>query len=278
MIQVECRSGARAVRLLTALVFAILPGCMCLRSSCPGVTPACQERCEAMPRGSRGNVHVFLVNGFDPFGISGIGDAKATLHRLGFNNVYNGQFYHAGGFGDEIKEIAAADPNAHFVVVGIGAGVDAAVTLAENVSEYGVTIDLLASVDCPFWSGAGGKKPVNVQRVLSLHGQTTSWLPSTPGIEEDITIPGAAWLGVSSHPLTVETLASELATLAGSVPAEIEELPTTAESVPVPRPDAVPSATQAPSGSFLAPAMTLEGRDASRGPVPAIPVRREAGY
>src|SRR5262245_14495329 len=278
MTQERHRIATRHSGLLAALIFAMMPGCMCLRSTCSGVTSACQERCEAMPRSCRGNVHVFLVNGFDPFDISGIGDAKSTLHGLGFKNVYSGQFYHAGGFGDEIKEVAADDPNAHFVVVGVGMGVDAAVSLAEKVSEYGVTIDLLASVDSPFWSNAAGKKPSNVQRVLSLHGQTNAWLPWTPGIEEDISVPGAIWPGVSGHPLIIETLATELATLAGSIPAEIEELPAAPVVGPVPRPDAAPNATPAAAKSFLTPATSLEGRDVSRGPVPAIPVRREISH
>ena len=276
MIQEKCRSGAMVVRLFAATAFAILPGCMCLRSSCPGVTPACQQKCDAMPRECRGNVYAFLVQGFDPFDVAGVGDVKSALNNLGFK-VYSGQFYHGSTFADEIKEIALADANARFVVVGIGAGVDAAVSLADTVWDSGVTIDLLACVDSPFWSNAPGEKPVNVRRVLSLHGPGDSWLPSMAGIEDDITLPDVGWLGVSSHSLTVETLATELASIAGAVPTENPETPAASQETPVPRPDATPAATLAVSRTFLDPATTLEGRDHGRGSVPAVPARLESG-
>jgi hypothetical protein len=222
-------------------------------------------------------VHVFVVNGFDPFDFGGTGDLRTTLNRLGFNKVYSGQFYHAGGFADEIKELAAADPNARFVIVGVGAGVDAAVSLAETVADSGVTIDLLASVDSPFWSNAPGRKPLNVQRVLALHGRPNSWLPYTPSFGEDISLPVPSWPGVSGHPLTAETLATELASIALGVPASSEDIAAVADDSPVPRPEAEHTGTHKHVTSYLDPASILEGRDAVPGGVPAIPVRRESG-
>jgi hypothetical protein len=229
-----------------------------------------------MPRECRGNVHVFLVNGFDPFDLSGVGDTRSALNKLGFAKVYSGQFYHASGFANEIKEIALSEPHARFVIVGVGAGVDAAVPLAESVWDSGVMIDLLACVDSPFWSSAPAQKPVNVQRLLSIHGRSESWLASMPGVEEDITLPLDGWAGASSHPLTIETLASELAALAGAVPVEDQETPALAEETVVPRPRALPVATTAVSRSFLDPATVLERRDANRRSVPAMPAMQES--
>src|SRR4029079_13232685 len=140
------------------------PGCMSLRPDSAPVAAACVGKCEAAPRCCRGNVHVFVVNGFDPFDIGGTGNLRTTLNRLGFTKVYTGQFYHARGFADEMQDVAGVDPTARVVVRGRGAGVDAAVSLADIVAPNGVTIDLLASVDSPFWSSAAGKKPINVQR------------------------------------------------------------------------------------------------------------------
>src|SRR5438105_880981 len=129
MNQVNRRICSTGRGLLTAL-FLALQGCLCCRQPCPTVTPACQEKCDASPRPCRGNVYVFLVNGFDPFDVAKLGNARTALNGLGFTKVYSGQFYHAGGFADEIKTLAAAEPNARFVIVGVGAGVDAAVSLA----------------------------------------------------------------------------------------------------------------------------------------------------
>jgi hypothetical protein len=222
-------------------------------------------------------VHVFVVNGFDPLDISGMGETRSTLNRLGFTKVYRGQFNHAGEFADEIKQLAEADPNARFVVVGVGAGVDAAVSLTEAVAAYGVTIDLLASVDSPFWSHAASRKPLNVERVLALHGRPSSVLPWTPSFGEDIELPDASWLGVSSHPMTTETLAAELAMIAGTVPEKVKESLARVEEAPVPRPDSEFTRSPAAATSFLDPAENLEGREAIRRSVPAIPVSRERG-
>ncbi len=277
MNQVDRRIYRIGLGLLAAL-FATLPGCLCCRHECPSVTAACLEKCEICPRACRGNVYVFVVNGFDPFDVAKLGNARTALNRLGFTKVYTGQFYHAGQFADEIKSLAAAEPNARFVVVGVGAGVDAAVSLAESVAENGVAIDLLASVDSPFWSSAAGKKPINVQRVLSLHGRTNDWLPFTPGLEDDISVPDAGWLGVSGHAVTVETLASELASIAGAVPAPAEESPDTVDEQPVPRPNAAKAGNRPVRPSLLDPATDLEARSPGPGSVPAITASRGSRY
>lgn len=262
---------------MTAMIFATLPGCIGLQPSGLAVTQACQDKCEAAPRCCRGNVHVFLVHGFDPFDFGGTGDLRHTLNRLGFKQVYSGQFYHASGFADEIKDLAAANANARFVIVGIGAGVDAALSLADTVGEHGVTIDLLASVDSPFWSSAPAEKPSNVQRVLALHDWPSAWVSWTPSAEMDIAVPDSGWLGVRSHPLTLETLALELASVAGAVPATIEEVSAPTDDAPVPRAIAANTANQRHVVSYLDPAATLEGRDTDSEAVPASPLRRELG-
>jgi hypothetical protein len=171
--------------------------------------------------------------------------------------------------------VAAADANARFVIVGVGAGVDAAVSLAESVLENGVLIDLLVSVDSPFWSGAAGKRPINVQRVMSVHGWPDSWLPRTVSPERDIALPDYGWFGVSSDPLTVEALAWELATVASAIPPLDTERPAVTDDGPVPRPNDMHAAKTKHVVSYLDPAATLEGRDASSETELAPPTGRE---
>jgi hypothetical protein len=200
---------------------------------------------------------VFLLNGFDPFNATRFADLKASLHRLGFNRVYGGQFYHAGGFADEVRVIAAAEPDARFVVIGIGAGVVAAVSLADAVGPDGIAVDLLASVDSPFWSDAPGKQPANVGRVIHIHGRPIAFSPAA-SIGEDLELPVQDWWGVAAHPLTVERLAEELASVAGTIPAPIpEELPALDDEIPAPRSQVTEAVRVGDAWDFLKPASRL---------------------
>jgi hypothetical protein len=270
MIQENRGISTRVVKLLGALIFATLPGCVSLPTDCPAVTGACLEKCESTPRFCRGNVHVFVVNGFDPLDIGGTGELRTTLNRLGFKKVYTGQFYHARGFTDDIRDVAAADPSARFVIVGVGAGTDAAVSLAESVLGNGVLIDLLVSVDSPFWSDAAGKRPINVQRIMAVHGWPATWLPRTPSPERDITLPDYGWFGVSTDPLTVEALAWELATVATTIPPIDEERLVVIDDSPVPRRSELKSAKSKHVVSYLDPATALEGREVVSEAEPAM--------
>src|SRR5262245_185910 len=99
------RVWKNAPALLVVATAMVLPGCLC-SSKCTSASPACVEKCEAEPRCSRGNVYVFLVNGFDPLDLGKTGHLRTALGRLGFAKVYSGQFYHAYEFGTEIAEIA----------------------------------------------------------------------------------------------------------------------------------------------------------------------------
>jgi len=220
---------------------------------------------------------VFVINGFDPFDIGGTGDLRTTLNRLGFKKVYTGQFYHARDFADDIRGVAAADPNARFVILGVGAGVDAAVSLAESVLGNGVLIDLLVSVDSPFWSDAAGKRPVNVQRVMAVHGWPDTWLPRTPSAERDITLPDYGLLGVSTDPMTVEAIVWELATIAADVPPVKEQPLTAMDDGPVPRPADENRVKPTHVASYLDPVMSLEGREVLGEAESGLPARGEVG-
>jgi hypothetical protein len=230
------RRGNLCSIMSVALGLAALPGCLSCHTKCPPLAPACAEACAATPACTRGNVYVFVVNGFDPFDLTKVGGMRAAFSRLGFNKVYTGQFYHAGEFAEEMRALAATEPDARFVVVGVGAGVDAAMSLADTVAGDGVTIDLVASVDSPFWSDAPTRHPGNVRQVMALHGQPT-WIGVTPSVGDDFTLPRDSWGGVSGHPLTVETLAGELAAIASSVPvAPVAAEPAVTDETPAPRP------------------------------------------
>jgi len=133
------------------------------------------------------------------------------------------------------------------------------------------------SVDSPFWSSAAGKRPINVQRVMSVHGWPDTWLPRTPSPERDIALPDYGWFGVSTDPLTVEALVWELATVAATVPPVEEERLVSIDDWPVPRPSVLDSAKPTHVVSYLDPVTSLEGREVVSEAEPATPARRDAG-
>src|SRR5262245_25236265 len=140
-------------------------GCLTWKAASLPLPPDCVERCNDVPGGSRAKVYVFLLSGFDPLDLDEIAAVRATFQRHGFIKVYNGQFYHGIEFAKEMRAIRAEVPDARFAIVGYGLGVEAAAALAEDVAQSDIPVNLLASVDAPFWSSAPGKQPAHVWRV-----------------------------------------------------------------------------------------------------------------
>jgi hypothetical protein len=156
-----------------------------------------------------------------------------------------------------MRRIHTEEPDARFAVIGIGAGVEAAAGLAESVAANGVSIDLLASVDAPFWSNAPSKHPVNVQNVLSIHG--LSLVGSTAQTDgDDLELPVFAGFGVPAHSLTLERLTLQLAGIAvliATPSVTVPRLPV--EGSPTPRPQAVRPSQQSDEWDFLKPVSHL---------------------
>src|SRR5438067_9421224 len=82
-----------------------MPGCLGTRELLVSLPPQCLDACRSVSCECRGKVYVFLVNGFDPLGWQRMADVRATLIQAGFPRVYDGQFYHAVWFGDEMRRI-----------------------------------------------------------------------------------------------------------------------------------------------------------------------------
>jgi hypothetical protein len=248
-------------KFLAPVVLAIglggAPGCLWSNHTLVPLSAHCLEACESVPEPCRSKVYVFLLSGFDPLGFDGIASVRATLARAGFRKVYDGQFFHSGWFAEEMRRIHAEEPEARFAVVGIGAGVESAAGLAAAVATDGITIDLLASVDAPFWSSAAGSHPTNVQQVLSVYGLAQLG-PTADEAGAVLEVPTSSWFGVATHPLTLDRLARELAQVAGAVPGPAAEpTPPAADAAPTPRPVTVLPHGPRDEWDFLKPVVRL---------------------
>jgi hypothetical protein len=225
--------------LLTTL--AASPGCLTLSPQALELPPECVQACHSLPCCCRGRVFVFLIDGFDPLDGCGVARVRQSLIDLGFIKVYDGHFYHAGWFADEMRRLHAEEPDAHFVVAGFSTGAETARSLAESVAGDGITVDLLAVVDGPLWAAAVPAKPENVVRVLHL--------------------PGCAAAG--------QPLADELTAIAGLVPVPMPPVIVVGPELPTPRPVEPPPAAPRDAWDFLKPATRLDP------PATELPMTRE---
>lgn len=213
--------------LLASLVAS--PGCLTLAPQMLDLPPECVQACHSLPCCSRGRVFVFLIDGFDPLDCCGVTRVRRSLIDLGFIKVYDGHFYHAAWFADEMRRLHAEEPDAHFVVAGFSTGAETARSLAESVGPDGITVDLLAVVDGPLWTAADPHKPENVVRVIHL--------------------PGCAAAG--------QPLADELTAIAGLVPVPLPPAPPDITELPTPRPVVPPAPGTPDAWDFLKPATRL---------------------
>jgi len=245
---------------MLALTVAALAGsgCKLLDRQPLTLPPECCSACHELPCDCRGQVYVFLISGIDPLDTCRIREFRSELIRAGFNNIYNGHGYHDTLFAGEMHRIALEEPGAHFVVVGFSSGSDFAVSLAESVGNYGIKIDLLASIDPPFWSSAASKKPGNVMQTTHIHGQPMLW-PVRSSYGDEIVIETGLFEDAADQSATVEHLTRMLAGIAGSVPISPAAAPMPMLANDGPRPRQFATQTDRPHDAwdFLKPVAKL---------------------
>jgi hypothetical protein len=221
-----------AGRCLLAAGLAGAPGCLQFLN--PVHPPAAEvvEPCQAVPLCSRKHVYIFLANGVDPLCLGNLSGVREYLHCLGFTKTYYGQVYHTHWFRRELQRAHREDPEARFVLIGYGCGVDTARALVRSACQDGIPIEL----------------------VLSLKGKPEGCLAAGP--LADVVVAGAEGqgaprplpeerlLGSPTDPGTLQLLAAELTQVAAQIPIpQPPPLPGSGpvpETAPKPRPQTAP--------------------------------------
>jgi hypothetical protein len=270
----------RAARLGLLLLALAGPGCACgLPERLPA--PELLEPCRSLPQCCRSHVHVFLINTVDPCDAGDLGGVRAFLIDLGFIKTSSGQLYHADRFANEVRQIRACDPDAHFILIGFDRGAAAAQEQAEILTRDGVPIDLVVYLDGVFLPD---RPPPPGVRVVNVHNAAGFCDTGALRQADNLVVPECGHFAVPTHPVTLELLAHELAQVAESVPMRPLLPPAgqvaAPESAPTPR--RVPPSEPTTGLSFLKPANTLPHPDAAaaldsrvptvlRAPVPQNP-------
>lgn len=114
------------------------------------------------------STYIYVFDGFCPFGQSRIKQLTDRLHLAGFNRVQCAKWYSRPAFEREILATYAADPSAHFAVIGYSAGTFRARSLANRLIQSGVPVAVVGYIggdylrDTEWTQVAGASQIVNV--------------------------------------------------------------------------------------------------------------------
>lgn len=159
----------------------LVPALACVVAGC--ITPAHEANVRALaPEGSaaewplteRGRVHVFVVNGNDPFETDRLATLRGYLHDAGFAKVSIAGLFFVPLFESTIRDLHRNDPYARFLIVGNGFGAAFADGLAQRLHSEGIPVDAviaLSPLQVPFFEAAGGSP---VPRVVIRAGESPS--------------------------------------------------------------------------------------------------------
>jgi hypothetical protein len=97
-------------------------------------------------RAERNRVHIFIINGDDPFRSDRLCALTRELNCAGFSQVNSGGLLFISKFESRIKSIHCDDPDARFILIGQGFGVAAADGLAARLTTAGVPIECVVAL------------------------------------------------------------------------------------------------------------------------------------
>jgi hypothetical protein len=207
----------RLRRFLTGWVLALgftIPSAGCLGFVHAIKAPAAMP-CEDLPASCREHIHVFLIDGLDPFDFANLRGVRDYVNALGFQNTHYGQFFDTETFRKDIRRIHQEDEAAHFVVIGFSMGARLARGMVESLQGDGVHVDLLVYLDGKSLMYVSRDAPGNVDRILSASGPGVVWTAPQLSGAENLVLSDVWHYGVPSHPRTLEALSRELATVGG---------------------------------------------------------------
>ena len=249
------------------LLLALLGGPGCLSCFHPVAKPTLEQTdlCQTLPRDCRGGVYVFLINGVDPFRYGNLSGLRDHLIGLGFNNVYYGELYHTGWFGEELRRVHKENPDARFVVVGYSRGAEPAGHMAHEAAKEGIPIDLLLYLDARIIPAPDVKDQLPIGRTVHLQSDGPRGQPSEVKGAESVVLTKAGHFEVPSHPYSVEFLTSEVIRIAQTVPVTLppdEPPPPLVPPAPPPRPVIAQKPGPRDEWDFLKPVSRFKKQEA----------------
>ncbi|HEV3203390.1 MAG TPA: hypothetical protein VGY77_03355 [Gemmataceae bacterium] len=232
-------------------------GCLSFLNPVQQPPPEILQSCLDLPKCSRDHVHVFLVNGLDPFNYGNLTGVRDYLHNLGFHQTYYGQFFHTGWYKNEIHRIQKEDPEAHFVLIGFSLGMNVVDWLAKCLKEDGIFIDLMVwlSGNHPV-QPMPHERPENVGRVVNILASGIMQARGERDWAENHQPPKTGHFALPTNQETLEILAEALRQVAAAVPVtekKTSPVPSLEDSGPSPRPVMPKVSSKQDEWDFLKP-------------------------
>lgn len=240
---------------------ALLGQVGCLSCCHPVPTPAPEQvmACHTVPACCRSHVYIFLIDGLDPVRFCNFAGVHDYLISLGYNGTYHGELYHCFWFNSEIRRIHKEDPDARFVLVGHGVGAKMAHSLAHDLQDENIAVNLLVYVDGS-WLGNTDRRPANVERVINARVSGSTLTGANLLDADNVHLEGASTFSAATNQQTLDLLSHELMQIAMSVPSRVVEPPAApvSEAGPTPRPVQRSATAARDEWDFLKPTAQLQ--------------------
>ena len=168
---------------------------------------------DEIPDQSKNCIYVFLIDHFDPFASSSLAEVNGHLRHLGFGKTYYGYSHHVGDMMVELGTVAAERPGARFVVIGYGAGADAARELAAFAATTGTPVDVAIYLE-----PREGEVIVEDDSALNTFTVRAGDLGGTVGPDGEVCAEPVKKSGVPTHPETLSLIERQLAPIGMTIP------------------------------------------------------------
>jgi hypothetical protein len=224
---------------VTLFLLTALPGCLSFVNPVPPPLDETKLICDHFPADCRAGVHIFLVNGCDPFECANFRGVRDYLNKLGFKSVWYGQFYHDEEMSAEIHRLHRDNPTARIIVVGYEHGANAACEIARAAIDDHGFVDLLVLLE-PKCLGTIVPPHSDLGRFVVIRSEPSPFSGTVPEGAEVITLSTYWRFTVPTHSTTLDLIADEAIHAAQMVPIEMaksEAFPQILENpAPLPRP------------------------------------------
>lgn len=124
----------------------------------------------SVPQEDKDRTHLFFINGLDPYYLANFRGQCQYMKSLGYNKCYCGQMNHVGLFRQKIQQIRKDESQANIVLVGYSFGANSVRTLANQLKEDGIRVDLLIYLGGDTIKDVDTSRPENVTRVVNING------------------------------------------------------------------------------------------------------------
>ena len=129
-----------------------------------------RELCAAVPSESKDRVHLFVLNGADPLYLGNLNGLCARMRDLGFRSVDCAEMWQGAAVRDRIVELRRREPEARVALVGFSIATKSARSIANELKEQNVKIDLLVYLGGETIGNVPASRPDNVGQVLNING------------------------------------------------------------------------------------------------------------